>query len=134
MTWEDYELGSTISRTNEDITLWQTEKGIIEISKSTLAVPIKLDDQRKGYVFHGQGKLLLDAIVETEEGAVGKSVEKELNEPFLMLGDTEEIGQHLITASEEDLTKMSFVRAVVARVALAEPKRRPRSPSSFTRR
>jgi len=88
------------------LTLWQAEKGTIKISKNTLAIPVKKDDQRKGYILHGQGKLLIDAIVETDEGAVGKSVEKELNEPFLMLGDTEEIQKHLIKASEGDLAEM----------------------------
>jgi len=100
MIRQNYQLGNSISKATEDITLWQTEKGIIKISKNTLAIPIKLDDKRKGYIFHGHGKLLLDAIVETEEGAIGKPVEKEINEPFLMLGDTEETQQHFSTASE----------------------------------
>ncbi len=108
MIWKKYRFDSPISKVTEALTLWQTERGIIKISKNTLAILIKLGDQRKGCVFHGQGKLLLDAIVETDEGAVGKSVEKELNEPFLMLGDAEEIGQHLTTASEEDFTKMGY--------------------------
>ena len=108
MTWQNYQLGNTISKTTEDTRLWQSEKGIIEISKNTLAIPIKLGDQEKGYIFHGHGKLLLDTIVETEEGAIGKPVEKELNQPFLMLGDTEETQQHLSEASEEDLAKMGY--------------------------
>jgi len=108
MTWRKFQLGSPISKVTETTTLWQTERGIIEISENALAIPIELGDQRKGHVFHGQGKLLLDAIAETDEGAVGKSIEKELDEPFLMLGETEEIGQHLTKASEEDFMKMSY--------------------------
>ena len=108
MTWKKFQLDSPISKVTEATTLWQTEKGIIEISKNTLAIPLKLDDQRKGYVFHGQGKLLIDAIVETDDGAVGKSVEKELDKTFLMLGETQEIGQYLTTASEEDFIKMGY--------------------------
>ncbi len=80
----------------------------MEINKGTLAVSIRLDDQQKGYVFHGQGKLLIDAIVETEEGAIGKSVEKELNAPFLMLGSLEEIQKHLTEANDEDFAKMNY--------------------------
>jgi len=90
------------------MTLWRAEKGTVEIDKDTLAIPIKLDDQQKGFIFHGQGKLVLDAIVETREGAVGKSVENELNKPFLMLGDTEETQQRFNTATKEDLTKMGY--------------------------
>jgi len=106
MIRQNYHLGNTVSKSTEALTLWQTERGIIKISKNTLAIPLKLDDQRKGYIFHGQGRLLIDAIVETNEGAVGKSVENELNEPFLMLGETGEIQQHLTKASEEDLAEM----------------------------
>jgi len=106
--WQNYQLGNTVSKTSEAVTLWQMEKGIVEISKNTLAVPIELDDKERGYVFHGNGKFLLDSIVETEEGAIGKPVEKELSELFLMLGDTEEIQKHLTEASEEDFAKMGY--------------------------
>ena len=108
MIRQNYQLGNIVSKATEAMTLWQTERGIIEIRKDTLAIPLKLGDQRKGYILHGKGKLLIDAIVETEEGAIGKSVEKELNKPFLMLGEIQEIEQHLTTASEEDFTKMGY--------------------------
>jgi len=108
MIWQDYQLGNAVSKASEAMTLWQMEKGIVEISKNTLAVPIKLDDKEKGYVFHGDGRLLLDTIVETEEGTIGKPVEKELNEPFLMLGNTEEIQKHLTKAGEEDFAKLGY--------------------------
>jgi hypothetical protein len=108
MTWRECQLGSPISKVTETTTLWQTERGIIKISENALAIPIELGDQRKGHVFHGQGKLLLDAIAETDEGAIGKTIEKELDEPFLMLGETAKIGQHLTKASEEDFIKMSY--------------------------
>jgi len=108
MKQENYQLETTTLKTTEPITLWRTEKGTIEIGKNTLAISIKLNDQRKGYIFHGHGKLLLDTIVETQEGAVGKPVESELNELFLMLGETEEIQQRLSAAAKEDLTKMGY--------------------------
>lgn len=108
MIWGKYKLDDTVSRATEDIRLWQAEKGIIEISRNTLAVSIMLDDEQKGYVFHGQGKLLIDAIAETKEGAIGKPVEKELIEPFLMLGDTEIIRKHLDETREDDFEKMGY--------------------------
>lgn len=108
MIWHEYQLGDTVSKTTEDTRLWESEKGIVEINKEALAVPIELDDEEKGYIFHGQGKLLLDTIVETEEGAIGKPVERELNKPFLMLADTEKTQQFLTKASEGDLTKMGY--------------------------
>ena len=108
MIWQNYQLGNTVSKTSEATTLWQTEKGIIEIGKNTLAIPIKLSDNERGYVFHGNCKLLLDTIVETEEGAIGKPVEKELNDPFLMLGNVEEIQKYFTKASEENFAKLGY--------------------------
>lgn len=108
MTWKEYKLDDTVSKSTEDIRLWETETGILEIDKNTVATSIMLDDKRKGYVFHGQGKLLIDTIVETEEGAIGKSLENKLNEPFLMLGDTENLQKNLTKASEEDFTRMGY--------------------------
>jgi hypothetical protein len=106
--WRDYELGDTISKTTEDTKPWESEKGIIEIHKNTLAIPIRLDGDERGYIFHGDGKLLLDTIVETEKGAIGKSVERELSSPFLMLGDSEKMRQHLDKASQEDFVKVGY--------------------------
>jgi hypothetical protein len=108
MIWQDYRLDGTVVKTNETMMLWQTEKGIVEIGKDTLAVPIKQNSQEKGYVFHGHGKLLIDAIIETEHGAVGKPVEKELDQPFLMLEDTERLQKRLTEAREQDLKRMSY--------------------------
>lgn len=108
MIWGKYRLDDKVVRTADDVRLWQTEKGIIEICGNTLAVSIKLGDKRKGYVFHGQSKLLIDAIVDTEEGAVGKSIEKALIEPFLMLGDPEGIEKHFSEASEDDFARMGY--------------------------
>jgi hypothetical protein len=107
MIWQNYQLDGTIFKIAEAITLWRTEKGPIELGKNTLVIPIKQDSRQKGYIFHGHGKLLLDTIVETREGAVGNPVECELNE-FLMLGDTEEIRRRLSTATKDDVTRMGY--------------------------
>jgi len=102
MKWRNCQLDNTVSKANEDLTLWQTERGMIRIGKNTLACPIRLDDQQEGYLFHGHYRLLLDTIVETNEGATGKPLEKETNTPFLMLGNTERLRQHFSTADEDD--------------------------------
>jgi hypothetical protein len=108
MMWQNYHLDNAISKAGEDTKLWQTEKGIVEIEKNTLAIPVIMNDQVKGYIFDGHAKLLLDTIVETKEGAVGKPVEKEIHEPFVMLGNTEMTGQNLKQASSEDLAEASY--------------------------
>jgi hypothetical protein len=106
--WQDHQLDNVVSKATEALTLWRTEKGLVEISKDTLATAIKANGKQKGYVFHGLGRLLLDTIVETEDGAIGKSVEREIKEPFLMLGNTEEIQQRLSAANAEDLTRVNY--------------------------
>ena len=109
MMWPNYRLGDTILKAAEDSKLWQTEKGIVEIDKNTLAIPVFSHDHVKGYVFIGRGKLLLDTIVETKEGAVGKPVEKETGELFIMLGNAELTGQKLKPTNSEDLSAAGYV-------------------------
>ncbi|MGD8545494.1 MAG: hypothetical protein PVH12_04900, partial [Candidatus Bathyarchaeota archaeon] len=75
MIWKNYRLDQPILRASQDIILWTTIRGTLEIDKNTLAIPIKQDDNSIGYVFSGNGRLLIDAIVETEEGAIGRPVE-----------------------------------------------------------
>lgn len=106
--WPRYQLDSCVLKTTEASTLLQTEKGIVQISKDALAVPIKLGNQRRGYIFHGHGKLLIDTIIETHEGAVGKPIEKEIIEPFIMLGDIGETQQGFTTASKENLREVGY--------------------------
>jgi len=108
MMGQNYQLDGAILRATEAITLWQSERGIVKIDENTLAISIKLDDHKKGYIFHGNGKLILDTIVETEEGAIGKPVEKEIDKLFLMLGDAEKVHPYLKTTSKEDLNKMGY--------------------------
>lgn len=110
MMWHRYYLDKTISKTTEPLRLWETEKGIVETGRNTLAIPIMLNDSLEGYVYHGHGKLVLDTVIETERGAVGRPVEKEINQPFLMLGNTEKTQQRLIPASQEDLSEMGYTK------------------------
>jgi hypothetical protein len=106
--WEGFEASGAVFKTKESVTLCKTDQGFVEVDKDTLAVLITRDEKREGYVFHGHGKLVLDAIVETESGAVGEPIEKELISPFLMLGDIEQIQQRMDEASGDDLMKKGY--------------------------
>jgi hypothetical protein len=108
MKQQSYQLDNTVSKTKEDTILWKSEKGLVEITKDTLAAKIILDGQQRGYVFQGSGRLAVDTIVETEEGAFGNPVEKALDTPFLMLGRLEEPNLHLDAANAEDFTKLGY--------------------------
>ncbi|MEM2118676.1 MAG: hypothetical protein QW840_00945 [Candidatus Bathyarchaeia archaeon] len=108
MNWRGYELEEAVLKANEAIMLWKTENGIVEIGKNTLAVPLKKQGKISGFVFHGNCKFMLDTIVETKKGAVGKSVEKEITEPFLVLKDAEELRQKLGAVNKEELESMNY--------------------------
>ena len=104
---DHYELGETTLKSNEPLFLFRSDTASVEIDKETFALPVKVRSEIVGYVFSGQGKLLVDAIVETEEGALGKPIQRALNEPFLMLGDTGEISQHFSAAKDDDPSRVS---------------------------
>jgi hypothetical protein len=107
MMHDHYELDKAIQKVTEPFVLFHSDKASIEIGNDTFAVPIQLESERVGYAFLGQGKLLVDAIVETEKGALGKSIQRSLNEPFLMLGDTDETSRHFNSANNDDFRKAS---------------------------
>ena len=98
-----YEIDSTVLKTTEKMILWKAELGFVEVEKDSLAARVMLDEKVKGYVFQGKARLALDTIVETDNGAVGKTTEKDLTEPFLMLTETEQVNAHLTPATDEDL-------------------------------
>lgn len=109
MMWHNYKLDYTVQKVREATTLWKAEKGVIEIGKNTLAVLIKVNDHKIGCVFHGESKLIVDTIVETDEGAIGKPVEKEIEKPFIMIGNVEHVLQNLVVASKQDLAIKGYV-------------------------
>ena len=110
---QHYEVDGTILRTNAELTLARSDKVSLEIKKGTLAMAVKSSDQKEGFIFLGEGKLLIDAIVETERGAVGKPVQLELRELFLMLGNTEETSKHLEKANEDDLRRRNLTEKIL---------------------
>jgi len=109
MNWVDHKIGDEISKVAIDIKLWESERGIVKVNKETLVAPIELNDEIKGYIFHGRGKLLLDALIETEEGAVGKAVENELVQPFLMLGNKfKTVQRNLEKTNQDDICEIGY--------------------------
>ncbi len=95
MTQKGYDLSNEFLRTTQRINLWKGEKGIVEVDENVPVIPVTLDDNICGYVFGGKGKLVVDTIVETTKGAIGEPVEREINHPFSVIGDTTDIRQSL---------------------------------------
>lgn len=108
MKLRDYELGEKPLKLLQDRTLFKNERCVVDASKDTIALPITLDEKTEGYIFHGVGKLLLDTIIETSRGAVGKPIERDLQMPFLMIGETEQITESLGQADSRDLSKLGY--------------------------
>ncbi|UCE96409.1 MAG: hypothetical protein JSV51_02035 [Candidatus Bathyarchaeota archaeon] len=108
MRYQSFQLDDDVLKATDDMKLWKNEKGLVEITKDALAVGVTLDSKRCGYVFHGVGRLLIDTIVETDKGAVGSPVEKELDTPFLMLGKLDDAEKHLDAAEKKDFQKLGY--------------------------
>jgi hypothetical protein len=104
----DYTLDTAIMKTDEDLELCRSEKVLVETHKGTLAVAVMKQSKKEGHIFIGHGKLVVDTIVETERGAFGRPVQRDITEPFLMLGNVGEPAKHLVTANNEDLKKMNM--------------------------
>jgi hypothetical protein len=85
-------------------------KGFVEIDKNALTLPVMLGDSLRGYIFHGNGKLVLDMIIETGEGAIGRPVENRTDHPFMMLGRTEAVRSSLSPASQEDFSGFGYAK------------------------
>ena len=105
MMWKNYELDHTVLELDEDLTLCRSDRVLVKSDKGALAVAVKCEDRKEGLVFLGHGRLVVDAIVETEDGALGKPIDRELSRPFLMLGDIGETLQHLREVGKEDLAR-----------------------------
>ena len=108
MIWQNYRLDDTILKTSSATELMKTERGMVEVGRDGLAAAVKLDGKVRGYVFRGHCKLVLDTIVETREGAIGKPVEKEVNRPFLMLGATDKLQLNLSATNTDDFRRMGY--------------------------
>ncbi len=104
----NYRLGDKPLKTVEDITLLQNDRCIVTALKDTLALPIIINGETEGYVFHRAGKLLLDSVIETSKGVIGKPIDRDLKELFLMIGGTKEIKESLDHADSLDLSKLGY--------------------------
>lgn len=106
MIFDKVELGNRVQKLTQQETLWQGDKGTAKANQDTLLFPITQGSSQIGYLFQGDCTLILDAIVETRQGAVGKSIEKNLTEPFLMLA--RDLTLSTIDAEEKDVIRIGY--------------------------
>jgi len=110
MKYLNYKLSNEPLKIVEDTTLLKNARCVVDALEGTLALPILIDEKVQGYVFHGTGKLVVDSIIETTKGAVGKPTVKDLKQPFMMLGGAEEIKDNLGNADTSDLQNAGYER------------------------
>lgn len=103
-----WDLGKTTLMLLGDTTLLKTERCLVTLNRDALALPLLLDGEVRCYAFKGCLRLLLDAIIETDERALGKAIEEELRRPFLMYGGVEEVEHQLREAAERDLFEAGY--------------------------
>ena len=108
MKYLNYKLSNDPLKIVEDTTLLKNERCVVDALEGSLALPILIDEKVQGYVFHGTGKLVVDSIIETTKGAVGRPTVKDLKYPFMMLGGTEEIKDNLGDADTSDLQNAGY--------------------------
>ena len=108
MKYTNYELDNESLKIVEDATLLKNERCVVDALEGSLALPILIDEKVQGYVFHGTGKLLVDSIIETTKGAIGKPTVKDLKRPFMMLGGADEIKDNLASADTSDLQNIGY--------------------------
>lgn len=99
-------LGKQPSKLSKDLTLLQNEKCLITVRGGTLALPILVEGNPRGYFFIGMGQFILDAIIDTPKGAIGKSLFADLNRPFLMFSADNTIVEDLVPASDQDVSNI----------------------------
>jgi hypothetical protein len=109
MTLKCYELSDEFLETSQSLTLWKSEKSIVEVEDNTPVIQLILDEDVRGYIFGGKGRLVVDTIIETDRGAIGKPVERDITDPFLMMGNTSAIQESLRPLDKEKFTDLKVI-------------------------
>lgn len=110
MFHSDVKLGSEPQKLAKDATLFRNEKCVISARAGALCLPILKDGTIGGELFVGKGEFMLDAIIETSRGAVGKSIVRSLSpsQPFLMIGDVANLREDLMAVTVQDLADVGY--------------------------
>ena len=104
-----YKLSAEVYKLAQEATFIENEKCRITMEANTLTSKVYIEGGMEGYVLHGEGKFILDAIIETRGGAVGKSIVKELDKPFITItAQGRSLNIALSPATLEDLRKVGY--------------------------
>ncbi|MDO8056606.1 MAG: hypothetical protein Q6361_07070 [Candidatus Hermodarchaeota archaeon] len=81
----DLILGALAGRVANPTDVARSEKALLGVNEGTLYFPIFYENREVGGIFIGYGQMIVDAIVETNRGALGKSYEFFWNGSLLLL-------------------------------------------------
>jgi len=102
----DLTLGALAGKVAEPCEVARSEKALVEVDAETLYFPILRAGIEIGGVFFGSGHYVIDAIVETREGAIGQSREASWAGSLLLLSETDEWSPPgVVPTSDKDLRR-----------------------------
>ncbi|MFW9832294.1 MAG: hypothetical protein ACFFD8_11025, partial [Candidatus Thorarchaeota archaeon] len=78
-------VGALAGKVTEPTDISRSEKALLSVNEGSLYFPIFFHNEEIGGVFIGAGQVLIDAIIETNRGAIGKSHEFFWNGSLLLL-------------------------------------------------
>jgi len=93
--------------TTDTIELISVEKAMVEMERDCAWVYLKNNGERVGFAFSGPSKYAVDAIAETEKGAIGESWSGFLSGVQIFIG-TSEIERQSSEASDAELESLGF--------------------------
>ncbi len=82
----EYSVGPELSVTTQVCSVLDSDICRVELASGSLWTPVRQDERTVGLAAFGRGHLVLDAILETDEGAVGESVTVYLEGAHVILG------------------------------------------------
>ncbi len=78
-------IGALAGKVSDPTDVARSEKALLNVSEGTLYFPVLQNDIEIGGIFIGAGQVLIDAIIDTSRGAIGKSYEFVWNGSLLLL-------------------------------------------------
>ncbi len=105
----DLILGALAGMVSETSEIAKSTKSLIRVDSGTLYFPVISDEVEIGGVFLGKGQFIVDAIVETRQGAFGNSIEHSWDGSLLLLGKAGEWTPPSVSpVKEKDLKSYDF--------------------------
>lgn len=100
----DLVLGALAGKVAEPSEIARSEKALVHVDAETLYFPVLRAGAEIGGVFFGSGHYIVDAIVETREGAVGQSQDASWGGSLLLLSEAGEWAPPIVVqATEKDV-------------------------------